>query len=131
MTRLARAAWTIVWAMAPVACGPPADARPPPSTTPVRVEVRLREWAIDLPDTLPAGTITFTVRNVGHDDHAFRIHGHGIDAATRALEPELAATLTVTLAPGRYRSECPVKEPEEREDHARLGMRRRLVVVRR
>ncbi|MFL5539096.1 MAG: hypothetical protein ACJ8J0_08890 [Longimicrobiaceae bacterium] len=117
--------------MASVACGRPTDARRAASTPPVRVEVRLREWAIDLPDTVPAGTVTFAVRDVGHDDHAFRIHGHGIDAATRVLEPDLAATLTVTLAPGRYGVECPVKEPEEREDHARLGMRRTLVVVRR
>jgi hypothetical protein len=123
--------FTIGWAMALVACGRPADARHPASTPPVRVEVRLREWAIDLPDTLPAGPVTFAVHNVGHDDHAFRIHGHGIDTATRVLEPDLADTLAVTLAPGRYGIECPVKEPEEREDHARLGMRRTLVVVRR
>jgi len=93
------------------------------------VEVRLREWAVDLPDTLPAGTLAFAVRNVGHDDHVFRIKGRGVDAATRVLEPDLTDTLTVTLAPGRYVVECPVKEPEEREDHARLGMHRRLVVI--
>lgn len=111
----------------PAAARRPVSAGPPP--TPLRVEVRLREWAIDVADTLPAGPVTFVVRDVGTDDHAFRIHGHGIDAATRVLEPDLAATLTVTLAPGRYRLECPVKEPEEREDHAALGMRRTLVVV--
>lgn len=92
------------------------------------MEVRLREWAIDLPDTLPAGPVTFVVRDAGHDDHAFRIHGNGVDAATRVLEPALAATLTVTLSPGRYRVECPVDEPEENENHAKMGMRRTLVV---
>ncbi|HVG44386.1 MAG TPA: hypothetical protein VM890_06625 [Longimicrobium sp.] len=95
----------------------------------LRVEVRLREWAIDVADSLPAGPITFVVRDAGHDDHALRIHGNGVDAATRALEPDLATTLTVTLAPGRYELECPVKEPEENEDHAALGMRRSLLVV--
>jgi hypothetical protein len=90
----------------------------------------MREWALDLPDTLPAGPVTFVVRDAGHDDHAFRIHGNGVDASTRVLEPELATTLTVTLSPGTYVVECPVKEPEENEDHALMGMRRSLVVRR-
>ena len=104
---------------------PAAVVRPPG----LLVEVRLREWGIDVADSLPAGPITFVVRNAGHEDHAFRIHDNGVDAATGEVEPGLAATLTVTLAPGRYALECPVKEPEENEDHALLGMRRPLHVV--
>ncbi|MFL5384915.1 MAG: hypothetical protein ACJ8GN_20545 [Longimicrobiaceae bacterium] len=90
MTRLAHAGWMIGCAALLAACDRSPDARRPVSTPPVRMEVRLREWAVDLPETLPAGTITFAVRNLGHDDHAFRIHGRGIDAATRVLEPDLA-----------------------------------------
>ena len=114
-------------------CDRPAAARRRPAA-PVRppgllVEVRLREWGIDVADSLPPGSVTFVVRDAGHDDHALRIHGNGVDAATRVLEPDLAATLTVTLAPGDYMLECPVKEPEENEDHALMGMRRSLHVV--
>jgi len=112
------------------ACDRPTDARRPasPARPPLRVEVRMREWALDLHDSLPAGPITFVVRDAGHDDHAFRIHGNGVDAATRVLEPGLAATLTVTLPPGTYTVECPVDEPEENENHALMGMRRSLTV---
>ena len=62
------------------------------------------------------------VRNRGHEDHAFRIYGHGLDRATRVIEPMMRTSLTVTLVRGVYRVECPVKEPEEREDHAAMGM---------
>jgi hypothetical protein len=96
---------------------------PPPERAPgLRVPVRLAEWTVTLPGRLPAGTITFLVRNRGHEDHAFHIWGRGVDQATRVIEPAMRTSLTVTLARGVYHVECPVKEPEEREDHAKMGM---------
>lgn len=96
---------------------------PVPDRTPsLRVPVRLEEWKVVLPGRLPAGTITFLVRNRGHEDHAFHIRGRGVDRSTRVIEPAMRTSLTVTLARGVYHVECPVKEPEEREDHAAMGM---------
>ena len=45
---------------------PPAEPHPPTAATPiVRVPVRLREWAIQMPDTVPAGTIQFSDCGLG------------------------------------------------------------------
>lgn len=125
--------------LALAACGRAADARSheidsyaaalhPADDGAPTVAVTLREWTIELPRSVSAGEVRFVVTNTGHEDHAFRITGPGVDASTRVLEPALSAELTVTLQPGRYHVECPVKEPEEREDHAALGMTGSLLV---
>lgn len=125
--------------LALAACGPAPDARSheiagyaaalrPADAAAAPVSVTLREWGIEVPRSVPAGAVRFVVTNTGHEDHAFRIIGPGVDVSTRVLEPALYAELRVTLHPGRYHVECPVKEPEEREDHAALGMTGSLLV---
>ncbi len=88
------------------------------------VQVILKEYEIDMPDSLPAGPVTFRVTNSGHHDHTLRIEGAGLDSK---IEPNLkggeSKDLQVTLVPGKYRITCPVGP------HVSLGMRRTLTVT--
>ena len=78
------------------------------------VEVRLTDFAIDMPTTLPAGMTTLNIINDGQAPHNLEIEGSGID--TR-LETNLAegetGTLQVDLTPGTYKVYCPVGNHEE------------------
>ena len=48
------------------------------------VDVHLSEYAIKMPDTLPAGPTTFVVHNDGNKTHSFRIEGPGLSDAILA-----------------------------------------------
>jgi len=73
------------------------------------VQVTLREYAIDMPATLPAGATTFEVTNKGSVTHSFAIEGQGIDKElAQSLAPGEKGTLQVTLATGTYNVYCPV-----------------------
>lgn len=90
----------------------------------VTVDVVLKEYEIDMPDSIPAGLVIFKVRNIGSHEHTLRIEGTGVD---KKIEPNLktgeSGELQVTLAPGKYRITCPVGP------HVALGMRRTLTVT--
>lgn len=90
----------------------------------VTVDVVLKEYEIDMPDAIPAGLVTFKVRNLGHHEHTLRIEGPNLD---KKIEPNLkgneSGDLQVTLTPGKYKISCPVGP------HATMGMRRTLTVT--
>jgi uncharacterized cupredoxin-like copper-binding protein len=89
-----------------------------------RCEVNLKEYEILMPDTVPAGSVTFKVSNTGKHDHSFHIKGNGIDQGLEGgVKPAESKDLTVTLAAGTYDIECPVT------GHAALGMHRKLTVT--
>jgi uncharacterized cupredoxin-like copper-binding protein len=81
------------------------------------VPVSLMEFAIDMPDSLPAGPVTFMVTNNGTVTHSFEIENADLE---EELESELApgetGMLTVDLAPGTYEVYCPV------DGHRQQGM---------
>ncbi len=88
------------------------------------VEVRLSEYAIEMPQTLVAGPTTFLVRNQGKKIHSFKIQGPGVDELlAKPVGPQAAGTLQVTLQPGEYKVYCPVGS------HELKGMTRKLVVT--
>jgi len=67
------------------------------------VEVRLRDGAVDLPSSLPAGPTTFVVSNDGPEERGFGIAGRGIDRAlAHPLAPGESGELEVDLEPGTY-----------------------------
>lgn len=78
------------------------------------VDVHLSEYAIKMPDTLPAGPTTFVVHNDGNKTHSFRIEGPGLSEAILAkpVPPQEAENLQVTLQPGEYKVYCPVGSHE-------------------
>src|SRR5437867_6315861 len=93
---------------------------------PVAVSAKLSEWKVELSErSVAAGSVTFTVENVGSIPHAFEIEGQGIEQETAVIQPGSSATLTLTLEPGTYEVYCPVGE----DSHKKLGMNTRLTVV--
>ena len=90
-------------------------------------DVRLSEWKIEIaPAALRAGPVTFHVTNGGTIPHGFEVEGRGVEKETPLIQPGRAATLTVTLRPGRYELYCPVGG----DSHKNLGMMTRVEVTR-
>ena len=85
-------------------------------------EVHLIEYAIHMPDTLPAGRIAFNVENGGKENHAFEIEGNGVHAQTNELTRGNTASLEVDLKPGTYTIYCPV------DGHRGKGMEKKITV---
>lgn len=88
------------------------------------VEVRLSEYAIAMPRTLPAGPTAFVVHNDGRKVHSFKIEGPGLaELLSAPVQPRATAKLEVTLQPGEYKVYCPIGS------HADKGMTLTLAVT--
>jgi uncharacterized cupredoxin-like copper-binding protein len=93
------------------------------------VAVRLTEFQIEMPTTLPAGLTTFSVTNAGQMEHNFEIEPalEEEDPVEEPLPPNLqpgeTRTIQVELTPGIYEVECPLS------DHAELGMELQVTVT--
>ena len=73
------------------------------------VEVLLSEFTIEMPDSVPAGTVAFEVSNTGSMAHNFEVEGEGIEEVLDDdLQPGDTETLTVELTPGTYTVYCPI-----------------------
>jgi uncharacterized cupredoxin-like copper-binding protein len=72
------------------------------------IEVKLSEYKIDMPKTVPAGSTTFKVTNTGQELHNFEIEGNGIEKRVGELNPGETKTVLVELKPGKYEVYCPV-----------------------
>ncbi len=87
------------------------------------VEVKLKEFTIEMSNSLSAGPTTFKVTNTGKETHGFEVEGNGIE---KELKPKLkqgeSGTLRLNLKPGVYKVYCPVK------GHKMLGMSLSLTV---
>jgi plastocyanin len=97
------------------------------------LQVGLGEWAVALEaDTIRPGSVTFVIRNKGTRTHGFRIRslsGRGRDRfelRTPLIPPGGERSVTLILAPGRYRVDCYVTDAAG--DHGDLGMRTMLTV---
>ena len=87
------------------------------------VEVRLTEYAIEMPQTLPPGPTTFTLHNQGHKGHSFKLEGPGIQDMTPVIvKAGKTGTVEVTLQPGEYKVYCPIGS------HSAKGMTMTLTV---
>ncbi len=82
------------------------------------------EYAFEPQDiTVPAGEVTFTIRNDGSEEHEFEIlQGDRVIDEAEGLIPGLERDLKVTLEPGDYLIVCRLA------DHFERGMRGTLTV---
>lgn len=89
------------------------------------VDVRLTEYRIQMPRTLPPGPTVFRVHNAGAREHNFSIEGKGVSESFGLNLPQgRTRGLRVVLYPGRYKVYCPV------QDHVFEGMLVGLEVTR-
>lgn len=110
------------------ACSSPAattsSSSTPPSAAPGTVAVEAKEYQFT-PSTLtvPAGSVTFAVKNAGTEEHEFEIFkGETVVDEVEGLVPGLTKNLTVTLEAGAYSYMCKIN------GHDQLGMKGTLTV---
>ncbi len=88
------------------------------------ITVTEREYKLTLSRrTVSAGTVTFTVHNVGHVKHALAVSGAGVSGVKKlaAIAPGATRTLTVKFSKGgTVEVWCPIP------GHAALGMKAAL-----
>jgi plastocyanin len=73
--------------------------------------------------TVPAGSVTFSVKNVGSQEHEFEIFkGDSVVDEIEAIVPGLTKGATVTLQAGSYTFVCKLN------GHDQLGMKGTLTV---
>ena len=74
--------------------------------------------------TVPAGDVTFSVRNIGNEEHRFEIYqGETLVDGIESLDVGLTDEVTVTLAAGPYSYLCKLN------GHDQLGMKGTLTVT--
>jgi hypothetical protein len=74
------------------------------------VDVSLGERHMEMPTTVDAGAVTFTVTNVGSEERGFKISGPGLERSfTAPLPPGQSEKMTVNLRPGEYQVEAPAQ----------------------
>ena len=127
--RPASLALAIAAAFALAACGTAAPSTGSATTVPsgiVAVQASNASGAYTFtPSTLtvPAGSVTFSVRNAGSEEHEFEIFkGETVVDEIEGLVPGLTKELTVTLAPGEYTFVCKLN------GHDLAGMKGTLTV---
>lgn len=78
-------------------------------------EVQLIEYAIRMPQTLPAGRQAFLVVNNGKELHSFEIEGNGVHARLPSSVSAGSDThFGVDLKPGTYTAYCPIPGHKEK-----------------
>jgi uncharacterized cupredoxin-like copper-binding protein len=77
--------------------------------------VELIEYAVRIPQDLPAGKHSFKVVNSGKELHSFEIEGNGIEVRLpNDLPRGEEASVEVTLQPGTYEVYCPIPGHKEK-----------------
>jgi len=88
------------------------------------VEVKLTEFLIEMPTTVPPGPVTFSVTNAGTMEHNFEVEGQGIEKRfDTPLKAGETRSLRVDLPAGTYIVYCPI------DDHQKRGMQLELKVA--
>ena len=90
------------------------------------VAVTLTEFKIAMAkDTVPAGAVTFRIKNAGTITHAVFVMSDTFEKGSAEVPAGQETSFTVTLKPGTYDLYCPVSD----ESHKKAGMARKLVVT--
>jgi uncharacterized cupredoxin-like copper-binding protein len=126
MYRIGSAALALVATLAIAACTvsttPDDGETPAPGDT--SVDVQLSEFAVEMPDSIAAGTVSFQITNVGEMEHSFAIEGGDVsDELVEPIAPGESFTYTMQLPPGTYTVWCPIG------DHREQGMETTIEVT--
>lgn len=120
---VSRLAFLSVIFMSYLLCGALASSGAGDGPIPI-VEVKLREFVIEMPLAVPIGPVVFSVTNAGTMDHNFEVEGQGLEERFDTnLKPGETRNLQVDLAAGTYTVYCPV------DDHKARGMQVELTVA--
>ena len=122
--RLASFGLGVVVALA--ACGGTTSSSGPAASLPEgTIAVEARNYAFTPSSiSVPAGEVTFRVRNAAAEEHEFEIfQGETVKDEIEGLVPGLTKDLTVTLAAGDYTFMCKLN------GHDQLGMKGTLTVT--
>jgi len=105
--------------------GGPASARPATPLPSGVIAVEAKEYAFT-PSTIsvPAGSVTFSIRNAGTQEHEFEVFkGDQVVDEVEGIVPGLTRNATMTLAAGEYTFMCKLN------GHDQLGMKGTLTVT--
>ena len=90
------------------------------------VAVTLTEFKITMArDTVPAGAVTFRIKNTGAITHAIFVMNDTFEKGSAEVPTGQEASFTVTLKPGTYEVYCPMSD----ESHKKAGMTHKLIVT--
>jgi iron uptake system component EfeO len=123
--RIPAALATVALVIAACGGGTGGSAAPATPLPPGVFAVEAREYQFT-PSTLtvPAGSVTFSVKNAGTEEHEFEIfEGETVVDEIEGLVPGLTKDLTVTLEAGAYTFMCKLN------GHDQLGMKGTLTVT--
>jgi plastocyanin len=130
VSRLARiaslaAAAAVVLAGCGAGAGPTAGPVTPVPSGTIAIEAKENPYSFTPATiTVPAGSVTFSVRNAGNEEHEFEIlQGDNVVDEIEGIVPGLTKGLTVTLAAGDYTYICKLN------GHNLLGMKGTLTVT--
>ena len=108
------------------ACGGGAASAAPATPVPSGViAVEAKEYAFTPSSiTVPAGSVTFSIKNVGTQEHEFEVFkGDQVVDEVEGIVPGLTKDATMTLAAGEYTFVCKLN------GHDQLGMKGTLTVT--
>ena len=95
---------------------PDADAR--------KVDVKVNDKGLQMPNSLKAGKTAFVVTNTGKAAHDFEIEGSGLEKSFWfALATNQTKTMQVDLKPGTYEAACGVAAHAGKEQKVRLTVK--------
>jgi iron uptake system component EfeO len=115
----------VVAVLAACSTGGAASAGPPTPVPSGVVAIEAKDFAFT-PSTITvaAGTITFSIRNVGSQEHEFEVFkGDQVVDEVEGIVPGLTRDATMTLAAGDYTFVCKLN------GHDQLGMKGTLTVT--
>ena len=127
LTRMLTAVVTVLaFAVAMAACGGGAPSSGPSTPVPSGVvPIQAKDFAFEPATiTVPAGSVTFSIKNGGSQEHEFEIFkGETVVDEIEGIVPGLTRDLTVTLEAGDYTFMCLLN------GHDQLGMKGTLTVT--
>jgi uncharacterized cupredoxin-like copper-binding protein len=93
------------------------NTKPCASPQNTRVQVDMLDYSFRLtPSTIPCGSVTFNMTNVGKEEHNFNVLGVQGGGAGNVIGAGETTSKTIQLGPGGYSAQCDV------EGHLALGM---------